>query len=127
MAEITNASKSPKPIQADIDLLPLLRKRATVSRTAALEFKSANRQDLADKEVSQCAIFEEYASKIDVLGEKEMEEAIASAMAHRDGQGRTPDLPAILRLLVGPQGTLREKAVDKAGLTDLVKRTLSTS
>ena len=127
MAEITNASKSPKPIRTDIELLSLFRKRAQASKTAAVEFEIANRKELQEKEIAQSAIFDEYALKVDVVREAEMEQAIADAIPTMIAKRKsgTSDLNIMLKILLGPRGSLSRKPVDRASLADLIKNKLS--
>ena len=126
MADITNASKSPKPIKTDLELLSIFRKRSAASRAAAEEFAAANRQDLREKETAQVAILDEYASKVEVVGEEEMSGAIENTAMWLKGADKAVDLPSILKLLVGPEGSLAAKPVDRGSLVYLVKTFLKT-
>ena len=125
MAEITNASKSPKPIQTDIELLSLLQKRAREAKAAAVEFDLADRKEMQEKEIAQSEIFEEYAARVDVVGDDEMRQAIADGVPVLSEKRHTPakgtDLAIMLRYLVGPQGILSGKPVDRARLTELAR------
>ncbi len=62
LASTLNASKTAKPIQTDAQLVALLRKTASSSQEALDEFRSAGRDDLADKESAQIKVLEEYVS-----------------------------------------------------------------
>ncbi|KAF2113441.1 Yqey-like protein-domain-containing protein [Lophiotrema nucula] len=71
LAEITNASKTPKPIESDTSLLSLLQKQITASQKAIEEFESAKRQDLVDKEREQVEILQGYEKEIPKLSDED--------------------------------------------------------
>ena len=50
LAEVTNAAKTAQPLDSDMKLLGLLRKRTSAANQAAKEFSDAGRQDLTEKE-----------------------------------------------------------------------------
>ena len=72
LADITNSSKTPRPINSDAKLLVLLRKKIGAARRAANEFTGANRKDLAQIEHEQVAILEGYAGAVETMGEEEI-------------------------------------------------------
>tara|TARA_R110002060_G_scaffold10982_10_gene16267 strand:- start:37 stop:474 length:438 start_codon:yes stop_codon:yes gene_type:complete len=57
LSQTLNASKTSSPINTDMQMLSLLRKSANAAKAAAEEFKGAGRQDLADKEDLQRAVW----------------------------------------------------------------------
>ncbi|KAF2733310.1 GatB/YqeY domain-containing protein [Polyplosphaeria fusca] len=76
LAEITNASKTPKPIANDTHLLALLQKTIASSNKAIDEFEAAKRQDLVDKEKAQVDVLEGYVDEIPKLGADEVDSII---------------------------------------------------
>lgn len=76
MAEITNASKTTKPIDNDASLFTLLSKQIKASQTAVEEFEKAKRDDLVEKERSTLNVFEDLSGKIDKVGESEIREIV---------------------------------------------------
>lgn len=56
LAQTLNASKTSSPISTDAQVLSLLRKNTSASKSAAEEFTTAGRQDLADKENAQIEV-----------------------------------------------------------------------
>ncbi|KAI9747758.1 MAG: hypothetical protein M1815_003924 [Lichina confinis] len=96
LADTTNASKTSSPIKTDLNLLALLRKRVVASKAAAQEFASANRDDLKEKEESQVAVLEEYASKIDAVGEEEVREAVEQTVDELKKEGTQLKFGAIM-------------------------------
>ena len=76
LAEITNASKTPKPVSNDAALYSLLSKHIKASQAAIEEFEAAKRQDLVEKEQGQVDILEGYLGRIEVVGEEEIREIV---------------------------------------------------
>lgn len=76
LAEITNASKTPKPIDTDSHFYNLLQKQIKSSNAAVDEFAAASREDLVDKERSQLKVLEEYAARIPTVAEDEVEAVV---------------------------------------------------
>lgn len=120
-AETTNAAKTSSPIKTDIQLLGLLRKRAAASKAAAEEFASANRDDLRQKELSQAAIMDEYASSVETTHESEIIEAIQEVLGKLRTDGISANTGRVLKELLRPGGLLAEKPVEKAEVAKLVK------
>ena len=121
LAETTNASKTSAPIRTDIQLLSLLRKRITASRSAAEEFSTAHRDDLRDKEQAQIAVMEEYAAGVETVGLDEIAEVVARVIGKIRTDGQAISTGSALKALVGPGGEFEGKAVDKAEVARIVK------
>jgi uncharacterized protein YqeY len=73
LAEITNASKTAKPIETDVHLYGLLARHIKAANTALEEFEKAERSDLVEKEQAQLTVLEELKGRIEVVGEEEIE------------------------------------------------------
>ncbi|KAK1079681.1 hypothetical protein LTR48_008033, partial [Friedmanniomyces endolithicus] len=58
LADVMNAAKTSSPIQTDMQLLSLLRKRVAAAQTAKAEFAGAGRQDLVEQEEQQAKVLE---------------------------------------------------------------------
>ncbi|KAK6828620.1 hypothetical protein PG990_010315 [Apiospora arundinis] len=123
-----NASKTATPISTDAQLVGLLRKTARASRDAADEFRTANRQDLVDKEQAQIDILEEYAagSGVQEVGADELRTIVAgvvTAMTSEGGEatGGKAQMGNVMKKLLGPGGPLEGKDVEKAELAKIVK------
>ena len=121
IAETTNASKTSNPINTDIQILALLRKRAAASKSAAEEFSAANRVDLRDTELSQVAVLEEYASGVATIGEEEIKEIAAKVIGQMRTDGHTVKPGAVLKALVGPGGEFNGKPVENVEVARIVK------
>ena len=100
----------------------MLRKRAAASKSAAEEFTAADRNDLRDKEEAQIAVLEEYASAVETLSEKEIEEVVTEVISSMRSAGHTINAGSVMKALVGP-GTrnFEGKAVDRAEVAKVVK------
>ena len=80
LAEITNASKTAKPVASDASLYSLLSKQIKASQAAVQEFEAAKRQDLVDKEQEQINILQGYLGQIQVVGEEEIRKIVTQAV-----------------------------------------------
>lgn len=122
MSATLNASKGPTPIRTDVQLVALLRKTQKSSLDAAKEFRSAGREDLAQKEEEQALILGEYAaaSGVQTLGEAELKALVSEAVESAKSAG------VASKALVGDvmkklSGALEGKDVDRKELANLVK------
>lgn len=91
------------------------------SKHAANEFRTAQRNDLQEKELAQVAVLDEYASGVDSVGEQEIMAAIAEVMNSRKVDGGATSLGAVLKSLIGPGGIFDGKPVDRAEVSRLAK------
>jgi uncharacterized protein YqeY len=80
LAEITNASKTAKPIENDTTLYALLAKQIKASNSAVEEFEKAKREDLVEKERAQLSVLEELQGKIAVVSDEEIESAVREVL-----------------------------------------------
>ncbi len=121
IAEYANAAKTSSPIKTNIQLLALLRKRAATSRSAAIEFSAANRNDLKDKEEAQIAVLEEYAGGVETVGTEEIRRVVGEVIGKMRTEGLKADMGAVLKNLVGPGGAFEGKPVEKGEVARIVK------
>lgn len=108
--EVAEASRNSKPIDSDAALHALLRKSMKTSAKAIEDFTKANREDMVEKEKAEIAVMEEYVGKLNVVGEEEMDQAIARAIEKLKADGQ-PVKKAAVRQLVFIQ--LKDRAMDK--------------
>ncbi|KAH0544277.1 hypothetical protein FGG08_001540 [Glutinoglossum americanum] len=121
LTEVTNLSKTKSPINKDIQLLALLRKRTAAAKTAADEFKTHQRPDLADKEELQGKILEEYLGQVEVVSEAEIRKAVEDVVERLRSGGEKVDIGAVLENLLGERGELGAKPVDRGDVARVVK------
>lgn len=123
LAEVTNAAKTNKPLESDMQLLSLLRKRSAAAKTASAEFDAAGRRDLVEQEEQQARILEEYAGGVEVMSGEGLREVVRKVVEEvkNAAAGRAASMGDVLKRLIGPGGTLEGKPVEKVEVSRLVK------
>lgn len=125
ISETNNAAKSASPIQTDIQLLSLIRKRLSATKDAAKEFEAAQRPDLKEKEDAQAVVLEEYAGQVKTLPIAEIKEIVANEINTMVNAGTKPNQGTILKALFAAGGPLDGKPVDRKEVATEVKSLLS--
>lgn len=125
ISETANASKTSSPIKTDIQLLSLLRKRASGSQTAADQFGQANRNDLKEKEEAEIAVLREYAESVQTTSDEEIRQAAEDAISALQAEGKRVDRGNVLKTLFAPEGNLHGKPAEKAEVARVVQSLLS--
>ncbi|KAL9092019.1 MAG: hypothetical protein Q9159_001017 [Coniocarpon cinnabarinum] len=123
IADVTTAAKTSNPINTDMHVLSLLRKRTAAGREAAAEFAKGGRPDLKQNEDAQVSVLEEYAGGVETIGDDEIMTRIgdivnSASMSQESGQ--TLNKGTVMKKLLGPGGTLEGKPVEKANVARLV-------
>ncbi|WPG99193.1 GatB/YqeY domain-containing protein [Acrodontium crateriforme] len=124
LAEVTNAAKTSSPIQSDMQVLSLLRKRSAAAKNASSEFAAAGRDDLVEQENRQAHIIEEYAGGVKTMGESEIGEAVNKVVDALKTASEKLNMGDVLKKLLGPGGSLDGKNVEKSEVARLVKKAL---
>lgn len=125
ISETNNAAKTASPIQTDIQLLSLIRKRAAAAKEAAQQFAESDRADLKEKEDAQVAVLEEYAGQIKILSAEEVEAVIAKEITAIKEAGGKLEVGQVLKALFAPGGALDGKPADRKEVAGLVKKVVS--
>ncbi|OGE49078.1 hypothetical protein PENARI_c023G08649 [Penicillium arizonense] len=125
ISETNNAAKTSSPIQTDIQLLSLIRKRLNATKDAAKEFEAAERPDLKEKEDAQAVVLEEYAGQVKTMPIAEITEVVVNEINAMSNAGSKPNQGAILKALFANGGPLDGKPVDRREVADEVKKALS--
>lgn len=125
IAETNNAAKTASPIQTDIQLMSLIRKRAAAATEAAKQFAEQNRADLKEKEEAQVAILEEYASQIKTLSVEEVEAIVTETINTLKASGAKLAEGHVLKALFSKGGALDGKPANRSDVAQLVKKALS--
>ena len=125
ISETNNAAKTSSPIQTDIQLLSLIRKRAAAAKEAAQQIAEADRPDLKEKEDAQIAILEEYAGHVKTLSVDEVEAIIAKEISAMKEAGKKMEIGQVLKALFAPGGALDGKPADRKEVAGLVKKAVS--
>ncbi|PNS16211.1 hypothetical protein CAC42_6318 [Sphaceloma murrayae] len=123
--EITNSSKTSSPIKTDMQLLALLRKRASAAETAKKEFDGAGRSDLSEKEDAQLSVLNEYAGGVETWNDDQVKEAVSGVIESMRTSGAKVTAGDVLKRLFAPGGDLDGKPVEKAKVSVAVKNLLS--
>lgn len=126
LAQTLNASKTSSPINTDMQMLSLLRKASSASRAASEEFKSAGRQDLADKEDLQLKIMEEYAQGVETMGNEDIRKAVTGIVEAMKSEGANMQAGDVLKRVFAPEA-LGNKPVEKGDVAKIVKEVLAAS
>lgn len=127
LADITNSTKTSSPIQDDLSLLSLLKKRISASRTAVQEFYQADRKDLVGKEEEQIRILEDYAGEIKTIDEAEIRERATQLVEGLRSDGRKLAIGDVMRRAFGPDGAFEGKMMEKRAVVKAIKEVLSGS
>ncbi|MCJ1425539.1 hypothetical protein MMC29_003439 [Sticta canariensis] len=70
-----------EPVKSDSQMLRLLQKRINLSKSAAVDFRAARRDDLANSEESQIAVFQKYINLVPVASEGDITSVVAEFIA----------------------------------------------
>ncbi|KAF3216205.1 hypothetical protein TWF106_004176 [Orbilia oligospora] len=83
LAEISNAgmAQPPRPVKNDMDILKILQSMEKKHNVAIDSFKTAERQDLVDKEQLQLDIVKEYSGRVEVLAPEKIAEIVDEVVA----------------------------------------------
>jgi hypothetical protein len=130
LAEVTNAAKTNNPVKTDMQLLTILKKRATTAKQASGEFKSAGRDDLVEKEEDQVKVLEEYAGDVQTMSNDDIRDIVIETVEDVKAQQSAPgkiNMGDILKKLLAPGGKLDGKPVERAEVAIIVKEVLTMS
>ncbi|OJJ42698.1 hypothetical protein ASPZODRAFT_125074 [Penicilliopsis zonata CBS 506.65] len=121
ISETNNAAKTSSPIQTDLQLLSLIRKRTAASREAGEQFAAADRADLKEKEDAQVAVLEEYAGQVETMDVAEIEAIVAQQIAALKDTDKKVEVGAVLKALFAPGGALDGKPAERAVVARIAK------
>jgi uncharacterized protein YqeY len=123
MAEITNASKTAKPVDSDAKLLALLKKQAVAAEKAVEEFESAQRPDLVEKERAQLQVLQAYHGEIPMLKGEEVDSLVDSVVAELRGESNKEEgwKPPFGALMKGVMAKIAGRPVDQSYVTEKTK------
>ena len=125
IAEAGNASKTSSPIRTNVEVLSILRKKLSASKTASQEFADANREDLKQKQDAEIAVLDEYAGQVETVAEDKILEVVEEAVKSIGGSGVKINPGVVMRELFKPGGGLENTPVEKAQVAAIVKRRLA--
>lgn len=126
LADTTNLAKTSTPVQTDLQVLALLRKRAAASRSAAEEFSNANRDDLREKEEAQITVLEEYAGGVETVGVEEVERVVRQGVERLKAEGGKVDIGSLRKAVMGEGGALHGRPVEMKELVRVARGVLGS-
>lgn len=124
ISETNNAAKTSSPIETDLQLLSLIRKKIAASKDAAEQFLNANRPDLKEKEDAQITVFEEYAGQVQTMSSDDIKAAVESTISQLSTNGKL-NVGTVLKNIFAPGGALDGKPAEKSEVAQIVKELLS--
>ncbi|KAI1618742.1 hypothetical protein EDD36DRAFT_40550 [Exophiala viscosa] len=125
ISEINRAASGSNPINTDMQVLALLRKRKGASEQAKKEAEDAKRDDLAEKEAKEIVVLDELTSSVQLMTPVEMRKIVRARLEslRSSTSGELKPGP-VLKELLKPGGDLADKPLDKKVLAELVREEL---
>jgi uncharacterized protein YqeY len=109
-----------------MQVLSILRKKLSASKTASQEFADAKRDDLKQKQDAEIAILDEYAGQVETFSEDRISEVVEEVVKTMEGSSSAKvNAGLVLKELFKPGGALQDKPVEKAQVAAIVKRRLA--
>ncbi|KAI9930227.1 hypothetical protein ASPWEDRAFT_100893 [Aspergillus wentii DTO 134E9] len=127
ISETNNSAKTASPIQTDLQLLSLIRKRANASRDAARQFAEENRPDLKDKEDVQVTILEEYAGEVQTMSLEDIKDVVSQEIAKLKEAGQKVEIGTLLKSLFAAGGPLDGKPAERSEVARIAKEAISSA
>lgn len=127
MSANLNASKTASPVRTDVQLVALIRKLQKNAQDSVADAQKAGREDLAEKELEQIRIYDEYvaASGVQTLGEAELRVLVQEAVDALKAAGTATKslMGEVMKRLSGP---LEGKDVDKKELSKMIQEIIKS-
>jgi uncharacterized protein YqeY len=127
ISETNNSAKTSSPIQTDLQLLSLIRKRAAAAKEAAQQFSEADRPDLKEKEDAQVTILEEYAGKVETMSLEDIKAIVSQEVSKLKEGGKKVEVGALLKSLFAPGGALDGKPAERAEVAKIAKEAVASA
>ncbi|PYH96528.1 GatB/YqeY domain-containing protein [Aspergillus ellipticus CBS 707.79] len=127
ISETNNAAKTNSPIQTDLQLLSLIKKRIALSQEAIKEYEAENRADLTEGEQQHVAVLEEYGAQVETMSVDDIKTVVSQEVAKIKESGKKPDVGSLLRSLLGPGGALDGKPAERAEVAKIAKETVASA
>lgn len=127
ITDTNNAAKTPSPIQTDLQLLSLIRKRSNAANDVAQQLAAAGRFDLKEREDSQVAILEEYASNVKTMSPDEIKAVVSQEVSKLKEAGKKVEIGPVMKSLLAPGGALDGKPAERAEVAKITKEEVSAA
>ncbi|EEQ29435.1 hypothetical protein McanMca71_004325 [Microsporum canis] len=113
ISEVNNAAKTPKPIETDLSLLDILRKRASSLEASGKEYAAAGREDLTAKAAAERKVVEEYAAQVETVSEEAIRTAVEGVIAELRVGGEKMAIGSVMKKVLAAGGPLDGKPASK--------------
>ncbi|PYH48918.1 uncharacterized protein BP01DRAFT_353221 [Aspergillus saccharolyticus JOP 1030-1] len=127
ISETNNAAKTSSPIQTDIQLLSLIRKRIAASKEAIEEFKVENRPELQDLEEKQVTVLEEYGAQVETMSADEIKQIVSQEVSNLKEAGKKVEVGFVLKSLFASGGALDGKPAERAEVARITKEAIASA
>ncbi|KAB8070941.1 hypothetical protein BDV29DRAFT_180018 [Aspergillus leporis] len=127
ISETNNAAKTSSPIQTDLQLLSLIRKRMAGAKEAAQQFADAERPDLKESEEKNVTILEEYASQVETMSLDDVKQVVSQETSKLKEAGQKVEIGTLLKSLFAPGGALDGKPAERAEVAKIAKEAVAAA
>ncbi|WEW59575.1 hypothetical protein PRK78_005049 [Emydomyces testavorans] len=127
ISEINNAAKTSSPIQTDLQLLALIRKRSASLEASNQEFVRANRSDLKERNDAEMGVLAEYAGQVPTTSIEEIQSAVSQTIERLRSEGRKVDIGSVMKAAFASGGPLEGKPAEKGVVSKFAAQSISTS
>ncbi|RAL07212.1 uncharacterized protein BO97DRAFT_409165 [Aspergillus homomorphus CBS 101889] len=127
ISETNNAAKTSSPIQTDIQLLSLIRKRIAASKEAIEEFKTENRPELQELEEKQVTVLEEYGAQVETMSVDDIKQIVSQEVSNMKAGGKKVEVGFVLKTLFAPGGALDGKPAERAEVARIAKEAIASA
>ncbi|OOF94929.1 hypothetical protein ASPCADRAFT_208581 [Aspergillus carbonarius ITEM 5010] len=127
ISETNNAAKTNSPIETDLQLLSLIRKRIAASKEAVKEFQAENRPDLKETEEKQVTILEEYGAQVETMSLDDIKAIVSEELAKLKETGKKAEVGPLLKSLFAPGGALDGKPAERAEVAKIAKEAVASA
>lgn len=127
ISEVNNSVKTPSPIQTDLQLLSLIRKRVAAAQQAAQQFQEAGRADLKEGEDLVVSILEEYAGQVETMGVNEIKAIVSQEINKLKEAGSKVDIGSLLKALFAPGGAMDGKPAERGEVAKIAREAVAAA
>ncbi|KAE8354091.1 hypothetical protein BDV28DRAFT_131717 [Aspergillus coremiiformis] len=127
ISETNNAAKTSSPIQTDLQLLSLIRKRMTGAKEAAQQFAEADRPDLKESEERSITILEEYANQVETMSLDDVKQIVSQEILVLKEAGQKVEIGTLLKSLFAPGGALDGKPAERSEVAKIAKEAVTAA
>ena len=127
ISETNNSVRTASPIQTDLQLLSLIRKRAANAKEASKQFAEAERPYLQENEDKQVAILEEYAGQVETMSLDDVKQIVSQEIAKLQEGGNKTNVGLVLKALFAPGGALDGKPAERSEVARIAKELVAVA